>query len=69
MRLPGIILVAGLAPLLAAAKKRGIEVAPIFMGGSPLINWAILAGEFPIGFTGRGGVVSSRLGEGSWWLC
>jgi NitT/TauT family transport system substrate-binding protein len=43
-------------------QKYGIEVAPIFMGGSPLINSAILAGEFPIGFTGGGGVVSSRLG-------
>jgi ABC-type nitrate/sulfonate/bicarbonate transport system substrate-binding protein len=32
------------------------------MGGSPLINAAILAGEFPIGFTGGGGVVASRLG-------
>jgi len=43
-------------------QKYGLEVAPIFMGGSPLINSAILAGEFPIGFTGGGGVVSSRLG-------
>jgi NitT/TauT family transport system substrate-binding protein len=43
-------------------QKHGLEVAPIFMGGSPLINSAILAGEFPIGFTGGGGVVSSRLG-------
>ena len=31
------------------------------MGGSPLINAAILAGEFPIGYTGGGAVLSSRL--------
>src|SRR2546427_12731387 len=31
------------------------------MGGSPLINSAILAGEFPIGYTGGGAVISSRL--------
>jgi len=31
------------------------------MGGSPLINAAILAGEFPIGYTGGGAVISSRL--------
>ncbi|MGH7775412.1 MAG: ABC transporter substrate-binding protein [Candidatus Binatia bacterium] len=43
-------------------QKYGFEVAPIFMGGSPLINSAILAGEFPIGFTGGGAVISSRLG-------
>jgi ABC-type nitrate/sulfonate/bicarbonate transport system substrate-binding protein len=33
-------------------QKYGFEVAPVFMGGSPLINSAILAGEFPIGYTG-----------------
>src|SRR5262245_8272054 len=43
-------------------QKYGLEITPIFMGGSPLINSAILAGEFPIGFTGGGGVVASRLG-------
>jgi NitT/TauT family transport system substrate-binding protein len=32
------------------------------MGGSPLINSAILAGEFPIGYTGGGAIISSRLG-------
>lgn len=42
-------------------EKHGFEVSPIFMGGSPLVNSAILAGEFPIGFTGGGGVISSRL--------
>jgi ABC-type nitrate/sulfonate/bicarbonate transport system substrate-binding protein len=31
------------------------------MGGSPLINSAILAGEFPLGYTGGGAVISSRL--------
>jgi len=31
------------------------------MGGSPLINSAILAGEFPIGYTGGGAVIASRL--------
>ena len=42
-------------------QKYGYEVAPVFMGGSPLINSAILAGEFPIGYTGGGAVISSRL--------
>ena len=67
-------LTVGYTPISAAAlpffiaveerlfQKYGLEVAPIFMGGSPLINSAILAGEFPIGFTGGGGVVLSRLG-------
>src|SRR5215470_18779725 len=54
-------------PLLIAVEEKlfqkyGLEITPIFMGGSPLINSAILAGEFPIGFTGGGGVVASRLG-------
>lgn len=43
-------------------QKYGLEIAPVFMGGSPLINSAILAGEFPIGYTGGGAVISSRLG-------
>jgi ABC-type nitrate/sulfonate/bicarbonate transport system substrate-binding protein len=42
-------------------QKHGIEVSPVFMGGSPLINSAILAGEFPIGYTAGGAVISSRL--------
>jgi ABC-type nitrate/sulfonate/bicarbonate transport system substrate-binding protein len=42
-------------------QKYGYEVTPVFMGGSPLINAAILAGEFPIGYTGGGAVISSRL--------
>ena len=42
-------------------QKYGFEVSPVFMGGSPLINAAILAGEFPIGYTGGGAVISSRL--------
>jgi NitT/TauT family transport system substrate-binding protein len=42
-------------------QKYGFEVSPVFMGGSPLINSAILAGEFPIGYTGGGAVLSSRL--------
>ncbi|HWP24399.1 MAG TPA: ABC transporter substrate-binding protein [Candidatus Binatia bacterium] len=42
-------------------QKYGLEIAPVFMGGSPLINSAILAGEFPIGYTGGGAVISSRL--------
>jgi NitT/TauT family transport system substrate-binding protein len=41
--------------------KYGYDVAGIFMGGSPLINSAILAGEFPIGYTGGGAIISSRL--------
>src|SRR6185295_10221414 len=42
-------------------QKHGFEVSPVFMGGSPLINSAILAGEFPIGYTGGGAIISSRL--------
>jgi ABC-type nitrate/sulfonate/bicarbonate transport system substrate-binding protein len=42
-------------------QKYGYEISPVFMGGSPLINSAILAGEFPIGYTGGGAVISSRL--------
>ena len=54
-------------PLFIAMEERifqkyGYEVAGIFMGGSPLINSAILAGEFPIGYTGGGAIISSRLG-------
>jgi len=54
-------------PLFIALEERlfqkyGYEVAGIFMGGSPLINAAILAGEFPIGYTGGGAIISSRLG-------
>ena len=43
-------------------QKHGLEVAPVFFGGSPLINVAILAGEFPIGISGGGAIISSRLG-------
>ena len=42
-------------------QKHGFDVSPVFMGGSPLINSAILAGEFPIGYTGGGAIISSRL--------
>jgi ABC-type nitrate/sulfonate/bicarbonate transport system substrate-binding protein len=42
-------------------QKYGYEVSPVFMGGSPLINSAILAGEFPIGYTGGGAVIASHL--------
>jgi ABC-type nitrate/sulfonate/bicarbonate transport system substrate-binding protein len=42
-------------------QKYGFEIFPIFMGGSPLINSAILAGEFPIGYTGGGAIIGSRL--------
>src|SRR5215470_11504429 len=53
-------------PLLIAVEEKsfqkyGLVVTPIFMGGSPLINSAILSGEFPIGYTGGGAVISSRL--------
>src|SRR5215510_12648528 len=53
-------------PFFIAAEERifqkyGFEVVPVFMGGSPLINSAILAGEFPIGYTGGGAIISSRL--------
>ena len=57
---------AGSLPLFIAVEERifqkyGYEVSPVFMGGSPLINSAILAGEFPIGYTGGGAVIASRL--------
>src|SRR4029079_14491717 len=42
-------------------QKYGYEVFPVFMGGSPLINSAVLAGEFPIGYTGGGAVIASHL--------
>ena len=42
-------------------QKYGLEVVPIFFGGSPLINAAILAGEFPIGISSGGAIISSRL--------
>lgn len=42
-------------------QKYGYEVSSVFMGGSPLINSAILAGEFPIGYTGGGAVIASHL--------
>ena len=43
-------------------QKHGFEVSSgIFMGGSPLINSARPAGEFPIGYTGGGAIISSRL--------
>jgi NitT/TauT family transport system substrate-binding protein len=42
-------------------QKHGLEVFPVFMGGSPLINSAILAGEFQLGYTAGGAVISSRL--------
>ena len=57
---------AGSLPLFIAVEERifqkyGYEVSPVFMGGSQLINSAILAGEFPIGYTGGGAVIASRL--------
>src|SRR5499433_3198485 len=57
---------AGSLPLFIAVEERtfqkyGYEVFPVFMGGSPLINSAILAGEFPMGYTGGGAVIASRL--------
>jgi NitT/TauT family transport system substrate-binding protein len=42
-------------------QKYGFDIFPVFMGGSPLINSAILAGEFPIGYTGGGAIISSHL--------
>jgi len=42
-------------------QKYGYEIFPVFMGGSPLINSAILAGEFPIGYTGGSAVIASHL--------
>src|SRR4029078_12317340 len=42
-------------------QKYGYEVFPVFMGGAPLINSAVLAGEFPIGYTGGGAVIASRI--------
>ena len=42
-------------------QKHGAEVVPVFFGGSPLINAAMMAGEFPIGLTGGAGIISSQL--------
>ena len=42
-------------------QKYGLEVVPVFFGGSPLINAAMMAGEFPIGLTGGAGIISSQL--------
>jgi NitT/TauT family transport system substrate-binding protein len=64
----GFTPIAGAAlPLFIAVEdkifqKYGFDIFPVFMGGSPLINSAILAGEFPIGYTGGGAVIASRLG-------
>jgi len=57
---------AGSLPLFIAVEERifqkyGYEISPVFMGGSPLINSAILAGEFPMGYTGGGAVIASHL--------
>lgn len=41
--------------------KHGLDVVPVFFGGSPLINVAMMAGEFPIGLTGGAGIISSQL--------
>jgi ABC-type nitrate/sulfonate/bicarbonate transport system substrate-binding protein len=63
----GFTPIAGAAlPLFIAVEEKffqkyGFDIYPVFMGGSPLINSAILAGEFPIGYTGGGAVISSRL--------
>src|ERR1041384_3436512 len=57
---------AGSLPLFIAVEEKifqkyGYEGSPVFMGGSPLINSAILAGEFPIGYTGGGAVIASHV--------
>jgi NitT/TauT family transport system substrate-binding protein len=63
----GFTPIAGAAlPLFIAVEEKifqkyGYEIFPVFMGGSPLVNSAILAGEFPIGYTGGGAVIASRL--------
>ena len=63
----GFTPIAGAAlPLFIAVEEKifqkyGYEIFPVFMGGSPLINSAILAGEFPIGYTGGGAVIASHL--------
>ena len=68
-----IKLTAGYTPITAATlplfiaideklfQKYGLEVVPVFFGGTPLIVSAMMAGEFPIGLTGGGGIISSRL--------
>src|SRR4029077_15078569 len=57
---------AGSLPLFIAVEERifqkyGYEASPVFIGSSPLINSAILAGQFPIGYTVGGAVISSHL--------
>src|ERR1043165_118785 len=66
-------LMLGYAPLSGAAlplfvaidqelfQKHGYDVTGIFMTSSQLINVAILSGQFPFGYAGGGGVISSRL--------
>src|SRR5258706_12531453 len=41
-------------------QRHGLELSPAFMGGSPLINATLLAGEFPIGYTDDCACLSSR---------
>ncbi|HEY1266574.1 MAG TPA: ABC transporter substrate-binding protein [Candidatus Binatia bacterium] len=57
---------AGSLPLFITVEERifqkyGYEVSAVAMGGSPLINAAMLAGEFPIGYTAGGAVIASRV--------
>jgi NitT/TauT family transport system substrate-binding protein len=57
---------AAMLPFFIAVEEKqfqmhGLEVVPIFFGGSPLINAAMLAGEFPISLTGGAGIISSQL--------
>lgn len=71
---PGLIkLTVGYTPITAATlpffialeeklfQKHGLEVVPVFFGGTPLIVSAMMAGEFPIGLTGGAGIISSQL--------
>jgi ABC-type nitrate/sulfonate/bicarbonate transport system substrate-binding protein len=60
---------AGSLPLFLTVEERifqkyGYEVSAVSIAGSPLINAAMLAGEFPIGYTAGGAVIASRLSGG-----
>jgi ABC-type nitrate/sulfonate/bicarbonate transport system substrate-binding protein len=60
---------ASMLPLWVAVEERifqkyGLEVSPVFFGGSSLINAAMAAGQFPIGMGGGASTALQRLSGG-----
>ena len=60
---------ASMLPLWIAVEERifqkyGLEVSPVFFGGSSLINVAMAAGQFPIGMGGGASTALQRLSGG-----